>query len=48
MVLRRNILVHGYLALDPERVAHALAKAPGDFSEFAGAIRHWLATVAPP
>jgi uncharacterized protein YutE (UPF0331/DUF86 family) len=43
----RNILVQGYLALDPERVAHALAKAPGDFSEFARAVHQWLATVAP-
>jgi uncharacterized protein YutE (UPF0331/DUF86 family) len=40
----RNILVHGYLALDPERVARSLSRAPGDFSEFAAAIRQWMET----
>ena len=43
----RNILVHGYLTVDAERVAEALSRAPGDFSAFLGAIRRWLATVAP-
>jgi uncharacterized protein YutE (UPF0331/DUF86 family) len=38
----RNILVHDYLRLDPDRVAAHLARAPRDFSDFAGAIRHWL------
>lgn len=37
----RNILVHGYLRLDPEYVIHALRKAPRDFSEFAVSIRRW-------
>ena len=41
----RNILVHGYLRVDPERVADHLAKAPDDFTAFAGAIRDWLETV---
>jgi uncharacterized protein YutE (UPF0331/DUF86 family) len=39
----RNILVHGYLAIDPARVAAARAKAPTDFSDFARALRTWLA-----
>ena len=38
----RNILVHGYLRIDPARVAEYLARAPSDFSEFARAIRSWL------
>lgn len=38
----RNILVHDYLRLDPERVLEALTKAPRDFSDFADAIRKWL------
>jgi len=43
----RNILVHGYLALDSDRVADALSRAPSDFSDFMAAIRNWLATNAP-
>jgi uncharacterized protein YutE (UPF0331/DUF86 family) len=39
----RNVLVHGYLRVDPARVADLLARAPTDFSEFAAAIRAWLA-----
>lgn len=39
----RNILVHDYLRLDPDRVAAHLARAPRDFSDFAAAIRAWLA-----
>ena len=41
----RNVLVHGYLELDPDRVAEHLAKAPADFSDFVRAIRAWLANV---
>jgi len=41
----RNILVHGYLRLDPDRVADALRRAPLDFTDFARAVRHWLASV---
>jgi uncharacterized protein YutE (UPF0331/DUF86 family) len=41
----RNILVHGYLRIDPERVADNLAQAPTDFSEFARQIRVWLGSV---
>ena len=41
----RNVLVHGYLELDPDRVADHLAKAPADFTEFLRAIRSWLATL---
>jgi uncharacterized protein YutE (UPF0331/DUF86 family) len=42
----RNILVHGYLDLDRERVIDALGRAPGEFSEFSHAVRAWLTTVA--
>jgi uncharacterized protein YutE (UPF0331/DUF86 family) len=38
----RNILVHDYLDLDPERVLENLRRAPQDFSEFAREIRDWL------
>jgi uncharacterized protein YutE (UPF0331/DUF86 family) len=38
----RNILVHDYIRLDPDRVEEALAKAPQDFSDFALAIRQLL------
>lgn len=38
----RNILVHGYLRVDPDRVAEVLATAPSLFSDFARAIRDWL------
>jgi uncharacterized protein YutE (UPF0331/DUF86 family) len=38
----RNILVHDYLRLDPDRVLEALARAPEDFDDFARAIRRWL------
>ena len=41
----RNVLVHGYLELDPDRVADHLAQAPADFTEFLRAIRSWLATL---
>ena len=41
----RNVLVHGYLELDPDRVADHLTKAPADFNEFLRAIRSWLASV---
>jgi uncharacterized protein YutE (UPF0331/DUF86 family) len=43
----RNILVHGYLALDADRVAGVLSRAPADFSDFIGAIRRWLSAAAP-
>lgn len=39
----RNILVHDYLRIDPDRVADYLSKAPADFSDFARAIRDLLA-----
>lgn len=38
----RNILVHGYLRIDPDRVAEVLSRAPGDFSAFAHALRRWI------
>jgi uncharacterized protein YutE (UPF0331/DUF86 family) len=42
----RNILVHGYVALDADRVAALLSRAPADFSDFIGAVRRWLPTAA--
>lgn len=38
----RNILVHDYIRLDPEKVLEAFDRAPKDFSEFALEIRNWL------
>lgn len=38
----RNILVHGYLDLDADRVREHLQHAPEDFSAFARALREWL------
>jgi uncharacterized protein YutE (UPF0331/DUF86 family) len=38
----QNILVHGYLDLDPERVAEGLRWAPADFTDFGLAVRRWL------
>jgi len=39
----RNVLVHDYLGIDPERVCEGLAKAPEHFERFAGEIHGWLA-----
>lgn len=44
----RNVLVHGYLEIDADRVAAYLARAPGDFSAFLDAVRTWLDGVTPP
>lgn len=38
----RNILVHGYLQVDPDRITEFLAKGPANFSDFARAVREWL------
>jgi uncharacterized protein YutE (UPF0331/DUF86 family) len=38
----RNLLVHGYLKLDANRVAEMLAEAPERFSVLARVIRAWL------
>jgi uncharacterized protein YutE (UPF0331/DUF86 family) len=38
----RNLLVHGYLDLDPDRVWAVLETAPERFEAFAGAILRWL------
>jgi uncharacterized protein YutE (UPF0331/DUF86 family) len=43
----RNILVHGYLGIDPERVRDALRRGPADFNAFGVAIRRWLEQTAP-
>ncbi len=42
----RNILVHGYLRVDPDRVARSLQVSPTRFSEFALAVRAWLEKTA--
>jgi uncharacterized protein YutE (UPF0331/DUF86 family) len=41
----RNILVHAYLDLDPERVWEVLQRAPDRFERFAREVSSWLATV---
>jgi uncharacterized protein YutE (UPF0331/DUF86 family) len=43
----RNLLVHEYMDLDPERVLDFLGKAPEDFDEFAHEIRSWLRSTNP-
>lgn len=43
----RNILVHDYLELDPEKVLRALKQAPEDFSDFALQIGAWLEAQSP-
>ncbi len=42
----RDVLVHGYLRVEPERVAEFLARAPQDFSDYARVVRGWLERVA--
>lgn len=39
----RNVLLHGYLDIDPDRVIAALARAPERFESFAAEIHRWLA-----
>jgi len=41
----RNILVHDYMRLDPDKVFEALGRAPVDFSDLARAVRVWLASL---
>ena len=41
----RNVLVHGYLRIDPTRVEAALQRAPADFRDFARSLRRWLASL---
>jgi uncharacterized protein YutE (UPF0331/DUF86 family) len=38
----RNILVHGYLGIDAEKVYAALQRGPGDFTDFEAEILAWL------
>lgn len=38
----RNVLVHGYLEIDPARVTAALEKAPEQFERFATELHAWL------
>ncbi len=39
----RNVLVHGYLEIDPARVTAALQTAPEQFERFASEVHIWLA-----
>jgi uncharacterized protein YutE (UPF0331/DUF86 family) len=38
----RNILVHGYLRIDPKQVAEHLRTGPPKFADFSRAVRGWL------
>jgi len=38
----RNVLVHGYLRIDPERVFTALERSAGDFTAFEAEVLTWL------
>ena len=38
----RNLLVHDYLRIDPEKVTDAVSRAPQDFDDFGQAIQRWL------
>lgn len=38
----RNLLVHEYMRLDPDRIAEHLRRDPADFTEVAQQIRTWL------
>lgn len=38
----RNILVHGYLGIDAEKVFSALQQSPRDFTDFEAEILSWL------
>ena len=40
----RNVLVHGYLDIDVERVVTALAQAPERFERFAVEVHRWLSS----
>jgi uncharacterized protein YutE (UPF0331/DUF86 family) len=44
----RNVLVHGYLAVDLAVVEEVLARHLDDFATFAQAVRAWLARPASP
>jgi uncharacterized protein YutE (UPF0331/DUF86 family) len=43
----RNVLVHGYLRLDLDKVAAHLRQAPDIFAEFTAAVRGWVEKVLP-
>jgi uncharacterized protein YutE (UPF0331/DUF86 family) len=38
----RNVLVHGYLGIDPHKVYDALQRAPRDFTDFQLTIADWI------
>ena len=39
----RDVLVHGYLEIDPDLLATMLSDRLDDFEEFASHVEHWLA-----
>jgi len=41
----RNILVHGYLTIDPDKVFDALQRSERDFTDFQAEILDWLARI---
>lgn len=38
----RNVLVHGYVEIDPEKVYAALQRSAADFTDFEAEILAWL------
>ena len=44
----RNVLVHGYLDIDVDRIAATLGAPLGDFEEFAGHVERWVAAAVEP
>ncbi len=44
----RNVLVHGYLDIDVDRVAATLGAPLDDFDEFAGHVERWVAAAVEP
>lgn len=44
----RNILVHGYLTVDSDKVYDGLQRAPRDYTDFQAEILQWLDTIVSP
>ena len=44
----RNVLVHGYLDIDVDRIAATLGAPLDDFEEFAGHVERWVAAAVEP
>jgi uncharacterized protein YutE (UPF0331/DUF86 family) len=41
----RNVLVHGYLTIDPDRVHEGLQRASSDFTDFQAEMMAWVAAL---